>query len=155
MNIMFACFPVASGQVEMIGTDGPGDKLFRLISDTYNAPSYHDHMLDPRSGVFESHDSFGVPPMSDSLDGSILGRFRGFPRDEGSQLDKVTYRVASLQVVCEPLCLTCAVAYCFSVFTEHRRDPGRRRRRGRRRGACRKKGGLLLLKNKEYSNCPL
>lgn len=95
----------------MVGTDGPGDKLFRLVSD--NAPSALDPLLNtPRSsglshvseerfvpiikdsgssGAIGTISSSSTGTISDSLwsSGSIFHRFRAFPRDEGSQLDRV------------------------------------------------------------------
>ena len=81
---------VASGMVEMVGSDGPGDKLFRLISDQHNAPSSNDPPLDTPTDPFTAHSFNAVPANDTYADGSSLfARFRTFPRDEGSQLDKV------------------------------------------------------------------
>ena len=105
----------------MIGSDGPGDKLFRLVTDTTplpahlssadllsHAPIYEPSRLPPTPGGLSGlapglspHQSFSLgeisPPSVSSNDvwGSpelpIFGRFRNFSRDEGSQLDKVSF----------------------------------------------------------------
>lgn len=92
---------VVSGKVDMVGSDGPGDKLFRLIYDPFNprASEQLDH-----SGLVD-YSGMGLPGQFESsnpnellwnTDASLFGRFHNFPRDEGSQLDKVTSDQLSL-----------------------------------------------------------
>jgi hypothetical protein len=77
----------------MVGTDGPGDKLFRLIPDpSSNAPSMNDPTLDQHQlGRSALHGSADPAEMFWAADTNVMySRFRSFPRDEGSQLDKVS-----------------------------------------------------------------
>lgn len=82
----------------MLGVDGPGDKLFRIIrprNEDDEEEEEVDGIMDfpsmglprlPSNGLL---DASGPNQMLWNTDASLFGRFRNFPRDEGSQLDKV------------------------------------------------------------------
>ena len=96
--------------MEMLGSDGPGDKLFRLVTDPTPPAMYPTS--DPSGGlglgIFDSrlasapmgehtyaYDPTAAPPAQPwSGELSLFNRFRTFPRDEGSQLDQVAQSYA-------------------------------------------------------------
>lgn len=100
--------------MEMVGSDGPGDKLFRLIGSeslslAVNPLSVHDPMIDPRLDMSMGSQFAMQSQMDPSLnndmlwnsDAHLFNRFRSFPRDEGSQLDKVRFSlVLSSLITC-------------------------------------------------------